>query len=92
MSGLSQRGPVSFRLWRRRSPTSTLFFILVVFVGEFAFADEEWDCWLVSTSTVAVRKQVARIGHRATRDVRRTTEELALREALLSDFSGVEDV
>ena len=30
-------------------------FILVVFVGEFAFADEEWDCWLVLTSNVVRR-------------------------------------
>ena len=53
------------------------------FVGEFTFADEERNCQLVSTSTVTVRTEVARIGHRATRDVRRTTEEQALREALL---------
>ena len=77
-----QRGPVSSPLWRRRSLTSTLYCILVAFVEKFAFEDEEWDCWLVSTSTVAVRTEVARIGYRATRDVRRTTEEQALREAL----------
>ena len=67
----------------QRPLTSTLYGILVVFVGEFTFADGECDYWLASTSTVAVRTQVARNGHRATRDVRRTTEEQALREALL---------
>ena len=59
---------------------------------EITFADGECDCWLVSTSTVAVWTQVARNGHRATRDVRRTTEEQALREALLFRPCWVEDV
>ena len=69
---LSERGPVSFRSWRRRSLTSTLYCMLVAFVGELTFADEEWNCSLVSTSTVAVRTEVARIGDRATPDVRQT--------------------
>ena len=50
--------------------------------GQVMFACEEWDCWLASTTTVAVWTEVARIGHRATRDVRWTTEEQALQEAL----------
>ena len=66
----------------RRSLTSTLYCIRAAFVEEFAFAEEEWDCWLVSTNTVAVRTEVARIGHRATRDVRRTRAVRALRGAL----------
>ena len=74
------------RLLSRISPTRpltlTLFYIWLSFVGEFTFADEDTDFWLVLTSTVAVRTEVARIGHRATRDVRWTTEEQALREAL----------
>ena len=69
-----------------------MYRIRAAFVEEFALADEEWDCQLVSTSTVAVRKQVGQIGHRATRDVRRTTEEQALREALLFRPCRVEDV
>ena len=89
---LSQQGPVSSPLWRRRSLTSTLYCIRAAFVEKFTFEGEEWDCWLVSTSTVAVRTQVARNGHRATRDVRRTTEEQALREALLFLPLWVEDV
>ena len=59
-----------------------MYRIRAAFVEEFDLADEEWDCQLVSTSTVTVRKKVVRIGHRATRDVRRTTQEQALREAL----------
>ena len=55
-------------------------------------ADGECDCLLVVTFTVAVRTQVARNGHHATRDVRRTTEEQALREHCISDLAGVEDV
>ena len=78
----------SSRSWLQRPLTSSMYRIRAAFVEGLALADEEWDCQLVSTSTVAVRKQVARIGHRATRDVRRTTEEQALREALLSDFTG----
>ena len=70
------------RSWLQRPLTSSMYRIRAAFVEEFDLADEEWDCQLVSTSTVTVRKQVARIGHRATRDVRRTTEEQALREAL----------
>ena len=80
------------RSWLQRPLTSSMYRIRAAFVEESALAGEEWDCQLVSTSTVAVPMQVARIGHRATRDVRRTTEEQALREALLSDFTGVEDV
>ena len=49
----------TLRLHSRITPTRpltlTMFYILVVFVGEFTFADGECDCWLVSTSTVAVR-------------------------------------
>ena len=71
------------RSWLQRPLASSMCRIRAAFVEEFALADEEWDCQLVSTSTVAVRKQAARIGHRATRDVRRTTEGQALREALL---------
>ena len=71
------------RSWLQRPLTSSMCRIRAAFVEEFALAGEEWDSQLVSTSTVAVQKQVARIGHRATRDVRRTTEEQALREALL---------
>ena len=49
---------------------------------ELMLANEEWDCWLVLTCTVAVRTEVTTVGHRATRDVRFSTEEQALREAL----------
>ena len=70
------------RSWLQRPLTSSMYRIRAAFVEEFDLADEEWECSLVSTSTVTVWKQVARIGHRATRDVRRTTEEQALREAL----------
>ena len=70
------------RSWLQRPLTLSMYRIRAAFVEEFDLADEEWDCQLVSTSTVTVRKQVARVGHRATRDVRRTTEEQALREAL----------
>ena len=59
-----------------------MYRIRAAFVEEFDLADGECDCWLVSTSTVTVRTEVARIGHRVTRDVRRKTEEQALREAL----------
>ena len=52
------------RSWLQRPLTSSMYRIRAEFVEEFALADEEWDCQLVSTSTVAVRKQVARIGHR----------------------------
>ena len=47
-------------------------------------------CWAL-TCTVAVRTEVARIGHRATRDVRRIRKAQALRRALNSDLAGVED-
>ena len=70
------------RSWLQRPLTSRLYRIRAAIVEEFALADEEWDCQLVSTSTVAVRTGVARIGHRATRDVRGTREKQALREAL----------
>ena len=58
-----------------------MYRIRAAFVEEFAFADGEENCQLVSTSTVEVWTGVARIGHRATRDVRETREEKALREA-----------
>ena len=80
------------RSWLQRPLTLSMYRIRAAFVEEFDLADEEWDCQLVSTSTVTVRTEVARIGHRATRDVRRKTEEQALREACSSDFAGVEDV
>ena len=77
---------------RKETSTFLWFCIRVAFVEEFAFADEEWDCWLVSTSTVTVRTEVARIGHRATLDVRRTTEQQAVLEALhFRPRRGVED-
>ena len=42
------------------------------------------ECWLRSPqSSLAVWTEVAWIGHRATRDVRRTIEEKALREGAL---------
>ena len=63
------------RSWLQRPLTSSMYRIRVAFVEEFDLADEEWDSQLASTSTVAVRTEVARIGHRATRDVRRKTEE-----------------
>ena len=74
----------TLRLHSRITPTRpltlTMFYIWLSFVGEFTFADGESDGLLVLTCTVAVRTQVARVRHRATRDVRRTTEEQALRE------------
>ena len=86
----------TLRLHSRVTPTRpltlTMYCIRAGIVEEFTFADGECDCWLVTTSTVAVRTQVARNGHRATRDVRRTTEEQALREALLFRPCRVEDV
>ena len=76
----------TLRLHSRITPTRpltlTMFYIWLSFVGEFTFADGESDGLLVLTCTVAVRTQVARVRHRATRDVRRTTEEQALREAV----------
>ena len=48
----------------------------------FTFADGECDRQLVSTSTIAVQMEVARKGHRATRDVRRMRKAQSLREAL----------
>ena len=46
-----------------------MYCIWAAIVGKFAFADEEWDCWLVSAGTAAVRTEVAGVGLRATRDV-----------------------
>ena len=68
----------TLRLHSRITPTRPL----TLTVGEFTFADGESDGLLVLTCTIAVRTQVARVRHRATRDVRRTTEEQALREAV----------
>ena len=86
----------TLRLHSRITPTRpltlTMFYIWLSFVGEFTFANGESDGLLVLTCTVAVRTEVARIGHRATRDVRRTTEEQALRKALLFRPCWVEDV
>ena len=86
----------TLRLHSRVTPTRPLTLTMYCFragiVEEFTFADGECDCWLVTTSPVAVRTQVARNGHRVTRDVRRTTEEQALREALLFRPCRVEDV
>ena len=62
------------RITLTRPLTLTMFYIWLSFVGEFTFADGESDGLLVLTCTVAVRTQVARVRHRATRDVRRTTE------------------
>ena len=70
------------RSWLQRPLTLTMYYFWASFVGEFTFADGECDGLLVLTCTVAVRTEVTRIGHRATRDVRWTTEEQALREAL----------
>ena len=83
-----------YPLHHLRNETSTFLWccIRAGIVEEFAFADEEWDCWLASTSAVAVLTEVARIGHRATREVRPTREEQALRERCSSDLAGVEDV
>ena len=76
----------TLRLHSRVTPTRpltlTMYYIWASFVGEFTFADGECDGLLVLTCTVAVRTEVTRIGHRATQDVRWTTEEQALREAL----------
>ena len=55
-------------------------------VEEFTFADAESDCWLVSTSTVAVRMEVARNGHRPDRDVRRMRRRCGAR--CRSDLAG----
>ena len=86
----------TLRLHSRVTPTRpltlTMFEIWSSFVGEFTFADGECDCLLVLTCTVAVWTEVARIGHRATQDVRWTTEEQALRWHCISDLAGVEDV
>ena len=70
------------RSWLERPLTWTMYYIWASFVGEFTFADGECDGLLVLTCTVAVGTEVTRIGHRATWDVRWTTEEQALREAL----------
>ena len=59
-----------------------MYCILGAFVRDFTFADGECDCWLGLISTVAVRTEVARNRHRATRDVRRMRKAKALREAL----------
>ena len=65
---------LSSRSSRRRFAveTSTLLWccIWAGITEELMFANEESHCWLDSTSTVAVWTQVARVGHRATRDVR----------------------
>ena len=61
-----------------RYETST-FCIRSAIVGEFTLADAECDCLLVLTCAVAVRTGVARIGHRATQDVRGSREGQALR-------------
>ena len=73
-----RRVPVDFLFWEEllirwfAVETSTFMWCCTRagIVEELKFADGEWDSWLVSTSTVAVRTQVARVGHRATRDVR----------------------
>ena len=67
-----------YPLHHLRYETST-FCIRAAIVGEFTLADAECDYLLVLTCSVAVRTEVARIGHRATRDVRRRTGEQALR-------------
>ena len=61
--------------------TSTVCRIRAAGAGEFTFAVGDCDCWRVLTSS-AVRTEVARNGHRATRDVRRMRKVLALRGAL----------
>ena len=68
--------------WLRRPPTSTTYSGCDRW--EFTLVDGECDCWLVLTCSVAVRTEVAWVGHRATPDVRRTTDEQALRGALLA--------
>ena len=57
-------------LLSERPLTLTMYCIRAGIVEEIIFADGKTDCWLVATSTVAVRTQVARVGHRATRDFR----------------------
>ena len=79
---------MSFRLWRQRSLTPTLYVILVVFVGEFTFADGECDCWLVLTSTVAVRMHVAGNGHRATQGCPMTERRAVLAGAAFPTLQG----
>ena len=68
------------RSWLQRPLTLTMYKIWASFVEEITFADGECDGLLFLTCTVAVWTEVTRIGHRATRDVRRTTEEQALLE------------
>ena len=57
-----------------------MYRIRAAFVEEFALADEERDCQLVSTSTVAVRKQ----------DERQKSRLCG--KYCFSDLAGVEDV